>query len=49
MTVIDAMQKAGSSKPVDYLPALKSGTVAGVTGPISFEQNGSLKNASSTT
>lgn len=48
MTIIDAMQKAGSSKPEDYLATLKSGTVAGVTGPISFEKNGSLKNASST-
>ena len=47
-TVIQAMQKAGSAKPDDYRPVLKTIKVAGVTGVISFDQHGALNNAKST-
>ncbi|MGT2509606.1 branched-chain amino acid ABC transporter substrate-binding protein [Cupriavidus basilensis] len=48
LTIIEAMKKAGSSKSDDFRPMLKTIKVSGVTGYISFENSGALKNATST-
>ncbi|MGF6596794.1 branched-chain amino acid transport system substrate-binding protein [Paraburkholderia sp. GAS448] len=45
---IRAMQAAKSSTPSVYRPALKTISFEGVTGPISFDNTGALKNAQST-
>jgi branched-chain amino acid transport system substrate-binding protein len=45
---INAMQKANSIDPNVYRPVLKTNTFQGITGPIAFDSNGALKNASST-
>src|SRR5208283_4687077 len=46
--MIAAMEKAGSSEPAKYLPVLASIHYSGVTGPISFDAKGDLKNAAVT-
>jgi branched-chain amino acid transport system substrate-binding protein len=43
-TLIDAMQKANSTDPAKYLPALAQTQRQGVTGPIAFDEKGDLKN-----
>ena len=45
---IKAMQQAKSTTPAAYRPVLKAISFDGVTGPIAFDPNGSLKNAGST-
>jgi branched-chain amino acid transport system substrate-binding protein len=45
---IKAMEKARSTTPSAYRPALKAIRFEGVTGPIAFDANGSLKNAGTT-
>jgi branched-chain amino acid transport system substrate-binding protein len=45
---IKAMQQAKSTSPAVYRPVLKAISFDGVTGPIAFDPNGSLKNAGST-
>ncbi len=47
-TAIKAMEKAQSTSPAVYRPVLKTIRVDGITGPIAFEPDGSLKDASST-
>ena len=42
MTLVDAMQKAGSADPAKYLPQLASIKHKGVTGNIAFDKNGDL-------
>jgi branched-chain amino acid transport system substrate-binding protein len=42
MTMVDAMQHAGSAEPVKYLPQLAKIKHKGVTGNIAFDQNGDL-------
>jgi branched-chain amino acid transport system substrate-binding protein len=46
--LVDAMQRAGSSDPKKYIPALKKTNFKGVTSVIQFEPNGELKNAATT-
>ena len=46
--LIDAMLKANSTDADDYLPVLKSIHYSGVTGDISFDAQGNLKNPSFT-
>lgn len=49
MVMANAMQKAGSSDPAKYLPVLaKTDGYKGVTGTISFDNKGDLKNAALT-
>ena len=43
-----AMVNAGSADPAKYLPALKSITYKGVTGDISFDEKGDVKNGALT-
>src|SRR6185295_4163349 len=43
-TLIEAMQKADSTDPAKYLPELAKTTRQGVTGPITFDDKGDLKN-----
>ena len=43
MTMVDAMQKAGSTQPAKYLPELARISRQGVTGPITFDEKGDLK------
>ncbi len=43
-TIVAAMKKADSADPAKYLPALASASYRGVTGTISFDENGDLKN-----
>ncbi|HKA45838.1 MAG TPA: branched-chain amino acid ABC transporter substrate-binding protein [Burkholderiales bacterium] len=43
-TLIDAMQKANSAEPAKYLPELAKTNRQGVTGPITFDEKGDLKN-----
>ncbi|MYM90277.1 ABC transporter substrate-binding protein [Rugamonas sp. FT82W] len=42
MTMVEAMQKAGSPDPARYLPALARITHKGVTGNITFDQRGDV-------
>lgn len=42
MTMVDAMQKAGSAEPSKYLPELAKIKHKGVTGMIAFDQNGDI-------
>ena len=47
--MVAAMVKAGSSDPAKYLPVLAATTgYAGVTGPISFDEKGDIKNGALT-
>jgi len=49
MVMADAMVKAGSADPKAYLPVLaKTANYPGVTGSISFDEKGDLKNAALT-
>ena len=45
---INAMQKGNSIDPKVYRPVLKTISFPGITGTIAFDNNGALKNASST-
>jgi branched-chain amino acid transport system substrate-binding protein len=42
MTMVDAMQRAGSAEPAKYLPQLARIKHKGITGMIAFDQNGDL-------
>lgn len=42
MTMVDAMKQAGSSEPAKYLPYLAKIKHEGVTGQISFDENGDI-------
>ena len=47
--MVAAMEKAGSSDPAKYLPVLaKTTNFQGVTGPISFDAKGDIKNGALT-
>ena len=48
MVMADAMQKAGSSDPAKYLPFLAKENYRGVTGDISFDEKGDIKNGALT-
>ena len=49
MVMADAMVKAGSSEPAKYLPVLaKTNGYKGVTGTISFDEKGDIKNGALT-
>jgi len=48
MVFAAAMQKAGSSQPAKFLPALAAIKHQGVTGVIAFDANGDLRNAAMT-
>ena len=48
MTMVAAMQKAGSSDPAKYLPVLAKISYDGVTGKISFDKNGDIKDGALT-
>jgi branched-chain amino acid transport system substrate-binding protein len=48
MTLADAMQRAGSSDPAKYLPALKQTKYQGVTGLIQFDSAGDIRNGAMT-
>jgi branched-chain amino acid transport system substrate-binding protein len=43
MTLLEAMQKANSTDPAQYLPELARTSRQGITGPIAFDENGDLK------
>lgn len=45
---INAMKQANSAKPAEFLPALHATRYEGITGKIAFDENGDLKNPSST-
>jgi branched-chain amino acid transport system substrate-binding protein len=48
MTLVAAMQKAGSVEPAKYLPALASIQYDGVTSKVSFDKTGELNNPATT-
>lgn len=48
MTMVAAMQKAGSAEPAKYLPELQKITHKGVTGTITFDNKGDIKNGALT-
>lgn len=48
MTVVEAMQKAGSASPAKYLPELAKAHHKGVTGVIAFDAKGDIKDGSLT-
>jgi branched-chain amino acid transport system substrate-binding protein len=48
MVMADAMVKAGSADPAKYLPVLAKTTYKGVTGTISFDEKGDIKNGALT-
>lgn len=49
MVMADAMQKAGSAEPAKYLPTLaRTSGFKGVTGTISFDEKGDVKNGALT-
>lgn len=48
MTVVEAMQKAGSASPAKYLPELAKAHHKGVTGMIAFDAKGDIKDGSLT-
>jgi branched-chain amino acid transport system substrate-binding protein len=49
MVMVDAMKKANSSDPAKYLPVLaKTDSYKGVTGVVSFDEKGDLKNGALT-
>jgi branched-chain amino acid transport system substrate-binding protein len=43
MVIASAMQRAGSSDPARYLPALRATRHAGITADVEFDANGDLK------
>ncbi|KER68888.1 branched-chain amino acid ABC transporter substrate-binding protein [Burkholderia aenigmatica] len=45
---INAMKQANSAKPAEFVPALRATHYEGITGKISFDANGDLKNPTST-
>ena len=45
---IKAMQAANSTKAIDYLPQLRSGSFDGITGKIEFTDSGALKHPATT-
>jgi len=47
-TMVGAMQAANSTKPADYLPKLAGITHQGVTGTITFDEKGDIKNGALT-
>lgn len=47
-TMVAAMQAANSTKPADYLPKLATITHQGVTGTITFDEKGDIKNGALT-
>ncbi|MEY2781846.1 MAG: branched-chain amino acid transporter substrate-binding protein [Pseudomonadota bacterium] len=47
-TMVAAMQAANSTKPADYLPKLAAITHQGVTGTITFDEKGDIKNGALT-
>jgi branched-chain amino acid transport system substrate-binding protein len=46
--LVDAMQRANSSDPKSYLPEVAKTNYEGVTGKISFDENGDVKNGAVT-
>ncbi|HEY2979479.1 MAG TPA: branched-chain amino acid ABC transporter substrate-binding protein, partial [Burkholderiaceae bacterium] len=49
MVMVEAMVKAGSADPAKYLPVLaKTSGYQGVTGTISFDEKGDIKNGALT-
>jgi branched-chain amino acid transport system substrate-binding protein len=49
LVLVEAMVKAGSAEPAKYLPVLaKTSGYKGVTGPISFDEKGDIRNGSLT-
>ena len=48
MTMVDAMQKAGSADPVKYAPVLSKIQHKGVTGNIAFDDKGDIKDGTLT-
>ena len=48
MVMVDAMVKAGSADPAKYLPVLAKENYKGVTGNISFDEKGDIKNGART-
>jgi len=48
MVMVDAMVKAGSADPAKYLPVLAKENYKGVTGNISFDEKGDIKNGALT-
>ncbi|MBC3936147.1 branched-chain amino acid ABC transporter substrate-binding protein [Undibacterium rugosum] len=48
MTMVEAMKQANSAEPAKYLPALKKIKFKGVTGDISFDDKGDIKDGTLT-
>lgn len=48
MVMVDAMQRADSVKPADYLPKLFESNFQGITGTIAFDEKGDIKNGALT-
>ena len=48
LTMVAAMQKAGSADPAKYLPELQKSNFKGVTGTIAFDEKGDIKNGALT-
>jgi branched-chain amino acid transport system substrate-binding protein len=48
LCIKQAMKQADSAKPAAVIPRLRSMQYTGITGKISFDQYGDLKNPSST-
>lgn len=48
MTIVEAMQKAGSSEPAKYLPVLAQIRHTGLTGVIAFDQRGDIRDGTLT-
>jgi len=48
MVMADSMVKAGSADPAKYLPVLAKANYKGVTGNISFDEKGDIKNGALT-
>jgi branched-chain amino acid transport system substrate-binding protein len=48
MTMATAMQKANSAEPAKYLPELTKISYDGVTGPITFDDKGDIKDGTLT-
>ncbi len=49
MVLADAMARAGSAEPAQYLPALARTQFRGVTGPIAFDERGDIRAGAFTT
>jgi branched-chain amino acid transport system substrate-binding protein len=48
MVMVDAMKRAGSAEPAKYLPELAKINYKGVTGNISFDAKGDIKDGTLT-